>query len=168
MRARITAYAAGAGLIGTGLIGLLTHAADTRPTAWVRWFVGAALAHDLVLVPAVLLVGALIVRLPDSYRRPVRAGLTVAGCAVLVVLPALLGFGRSADNPSALPLPYGRNLLGVLAGSALVTIAWCAVNRQHSRRRRRLRASPVGQGEPLDGQSDQRLSGEPPTGGQAV
>ena len=157
MKARLVAYAGGAALIGTGLIGLLTDAADIRPAAWAAWFAGAALAHDLVLVPAVLLIGALVVRLPDPYRRAVRAALTVAGCAVLVALPGVLGVGRSADNPSALPLPYGRNLLGVLAGIALVTIAWCAVHRRRHRRRRR--DSPVGHGESLEGQTDQGLSG---------
>ncbi len=84
----------------------------------VAVFLAAVLVlHDAVLLPLVIGAGAAARRLGTGPRL---AG--VVSLAVLVVgLPLALGFGRSPDNPSVLPLPYGRNLLVVLA------LIWLAV-----------------------------------------
>jgi hypothetical protein len=46
----------------------------------------------------------------------------VAGLVTLATLPTVLALGRRADNPSILPLEYGRNLLIVLALVGLITL----------------------------------------------
>lgn len=125
MKARIgvcAAYAAGLALIGLGLRGI---AADVPAARWAAWFAGAAVLHDGVLVPAVLAAGLATGRLPAPYRRVVRAALVIAACVTAVAIPLVLGYGRRADEPSRLPLPYGRNLAIVLA--AITVIAAAAV-----------------------------------------
>ncbi|MFC9977969.1 hypothetical protein ACFVH6_44390 [Spirillospora sp. NPDC127200] len=106
MKARLPAYAAGGALIAYGGYGLASH---VDLLDWAVWVGGAVLVHDLVFAPAVLLAGAAV-----THRRT-RAALVVAGAVTLVALPMVLGLGRRPDNASILPLPYGRNLLIVLA-----------------------------------------------------
>jgi hypothetical protein len=56
----------------------------------------------------------------------VQGALVVSGAVSLVALPLVGGFGGNADNPSANPLPYPRNLAIVLAvvwGTAAVVVA---------------------------------------------
>jgi len=87
-------------------------------------FLAAVLVlHDAVLMPLVLAAGAVTRRRATRY-----AG--VVSVAVLVVgLPLVPGFGRRPDDPSVLPLPYGRNLLLILAGIWLVAHLPGAVRR---------------------------------------
>ncbi|MFG2003196.1 hypothetical protein ACGFNU_28950 [Spirillospora sp. NPDC048911] len=121
MKGRITLYAVGGALILLGLRGILT---ESKPREWMVWFAGPVLVHDFVLVPAVLLAGALTAWLPVACRRPVRAGLMVAGALTLVALPMMLSTGRRPDNPSILPLSYGRSLAVLLALAAALTVGW--------------------------------------------
>ncbi|MFB4303564.1 hypothetical protein [Actinomadura sp. NTSP31] len=117
---RILPYAAGLALIGFGLRGIV---ADVPVRGWATWFVGAAVLHDGVLVPAVLVAGLVTGRIPVAHRRVVRAALIVAACVTAVALPLVLGYGRRPDVPSQLPLPYGRNLAIVVGAIAAVTVA---------------------------------------------
>src|SRR5688500_18218417 len=107
-KARVTAYAVGAGFIQLGRW-VLRVQASIDPEGWALWFAGAAIVHDGSLVPGVLMIGALTARLPSRYKRWVQGTLLVAGVVTLVALPMVLGYGRRADNPSILPLSYGRN-----------------------------------------------------------
>lgn len=158
---RHLAHAAGAALIGVGAVGLVADSAETVPVRWAVWLVGAAVLHDLLFVPAVLAVGALTAFVPLPYRRPVQAGLAVAGVIALIAFPLVRGFGRRGDNPSVLPQDYGANLLLVLAVIALGTgVAML--------RARRAGGSPRGQDEGLDGQRGGGLGGERDTGGRPV
>ncbi|XRQ16212.1 hypothetical protein ACN3XK_36725 [Actinomadura welshii] len=120
---RIAVTAAGLALIAVGVRGAVM---DVDVAGWLAWLAGAAVLHDGVLVPVVLAAGAATGRLPDAWRRPVRAALITAGCVSAVALPLVLGRGRRADEPSRLPLPYDRNLAIVLAlitAAAAVSIA---------------------------------------------
>ncbi|MFG2755572.1 hypothetical protein [Streptomyces wuyuanensis] len=86
------------------------------------WLGGALVLHDAVLAPLVLGVGLLVAGLPA--RGVVRGALVVGGSLVLITLPLLLRPG-APPNPSALPLPYGRNLvivLGAVAGAACLVL----------------------------------------------
>ncbi|MFD0906132.1 hypothetical protein [Actinomadura sediminis] len=144
MRARIApgralTAAAGLALIAVGLHGVATN---VETTGWALWFAVPVLAHDAVLVPAVLAAGWLTGRLPAPARTPVRAALAAAGCLVLVALPLVLGYGRRADVPSRLPLPYGRNLAVVLTAIA-VAAALAAAVRVHRARRAEPRGRPA-------------------------
>ena len=56
-----------------------------------------------------------------------------------MALPAVLGIGRRADNPSLLPLDYGRNLAAVLAVIALAAACAVVVSRLRTRPRERTR-----------------------------
>ncbi|MEV4008772.1 hypothetical protein AB0K37_41950, partial [Actinomadura sp. NPDC049753] len=114
---KAAAYAAGLALIAVGLRGIVDEVALA---AWAKWFVGAAVLHDAVLVPAVLAAGALTGLVPAGRRRVVRAALVIGACVTVVAIPAVLGYGRRDDEPSRLPLPYGRNLAIVLGAIAVV------------------------------------------------
>ncbi|MEV5327024.1 hypothetical protein WBK31_37890 [Nonomuraea sp. N2-4H] len=108
-------YAAGAALVLLGFAGLI---AESNPVGWAVWFGGAAVAHDAILVPLVLLAGLALRRTGWA----VRAAAIVAGTVTLATLPTVLALGRRGDNPSILPLAYGRNLLLVLAALALAAL----------------------------------------------
>jgi hypothetical protein len=119
--------AAGWALILWGVRGALHHRVDTRPGQLVRFLLGGALAHDLLLAPAVLLAGALVARaVPGRWRAPVQAVLLVSGTLLLFTWPELRGYGRVLRNPTSLPHDYGTNLIVVLAavvvGTAVVAV----------------------------------------------
>ncbi|GHJ97912.1 hypothetical protein SNE510_74310 [Streptomyces sp. NE5-10] len=112
---QVLRYAVGG--LGVGLIGLGAWlvTAEPAPGAVLVWLAGALVVHDGVLAPLVLAVGLLIAGRPG--RGLWRGALVIAGSVVLVTLPLLLRPGPP-PNPSALPLPYGRNLAIVLAAVA--------------------------------------------------
>jgi hypothetical protein len=79
-------------------------------------------AHDGLLLPFTLGVGILVGRYaPRRVRALVRAALVVSLAVTIVAFPLVLGRGRAADNPSVLPLHYGRGLLEIYA------IIWATV-----------------------------------------
>jgi hypothetical protein len=102
------------------------------------------IGHDAVFLPVVIAVGAVIGRfVPVSARTIVRIALLVSLAVTVVALPFVGGRGRRPDEPSALPLNYGRGLVIVLAavwlaaGVALAAGWW-----------RRRRTSPLEPREP--------------------
>ncbi|GAA4238621.1 hypothetical protein GCM10022254_55330 [Actinomadura meridiana] len=112
-------YTFGGALLAFGIGGLVSEP-DLNLVDWASWFVGAALFHDAIIAPCVLLAGLATTRLPRPYRPYVQRTLMVSAIVTLVALPFVLGKGKRADNPSILPLPYVRNLLLVLAAIYLV------------------------------------------------
>ncbi|MEV7521968.1 hypothetical protein [Streptomyces sp. NPDC091371] len=84
------------------------------------WLVGALVLHDGLIAPLVLAVGLLIAAGPA--RGVLRGALVTGGSLLLITLPLLVRPGAPA-NPSALPLPYARNLLLVLGAVAVVAAA---------------------------------------------
>jgi hypothetical protein len=115
--------AAGVPLIAVGVVGLLSDRAATHPIEAGRYFVGGALAHDLVLAPVVLAVGVAIRRVArPSVRRWLQAGLTVSAPVVLFSWPFVLGYGRLANNPSVLPRNYGRGAIVTFGAVWLIVI----------------------------------------------
>ena len=70
------------------------------------------IGHDLILLPIAIGVGVLVVRIAPGWARPSALGALYASAVVTVIaFPFLIGVGRSPDNPSVLPLHYGRGLL---------------------------------------------------------
>ncbi|MFF3937319.1 hypothetical protein [Streptomyces phaeofaciens] len=126
---RLLAGAAGAALMGVG-VSLLLDVRDL--TDVVVWLGGAVVLHDVLIAPAVLLAGPVLVR--GALRGPVRAALIVAGSLTVVALPVLLRPGPRA-NSSVLPLDYPRNWLVALAAVAAVTALSTAARRRARRRR---------------------------------
>ncbi|MFI7603371.1 hypothetical protein [Actinoplanes sp. NPDC049681] len=105
----------------------------------VLLFLGAVLVlHDGVLMPLVIGVGALLTRSPPL----IRAAMIVSFVVTVVALPFVLGYGRSPDNPSALPLAYGNGLALILAAIWATVLALQAVRRLCAGRRK-----PSGQGD---------------------
>jgi hypothetical protein len=71
------------------------------------WLVGGVLAHDAVIAPLVIVVGALgVARLPSASRAPAVVGLVVLTSMTLVAVPVLGRFGAKADDPGLLNRPY--------------------------------------------------------------
>ncbi|WP_219463552.1 hypothetical protein [Nonomuraea rhizosphaerae] len=116
-------YAAGCALVALGGHGLVT---GSDPAGWALWFGGVVVAHDAVLAPLVLLAGVAMGRLGGGpgggLGRAPRAALVLAGTVTLATLPTVLAMGRRADNPSILPLDYGRGLLMVLAALTVAAL----------------------------------------------
>lgn len=126
--------AAGVAAMVFGLRGIFTGGVATDWPVTLRWLVVGALAHDLLLFPALAAVGWLVHRLVPSVVRPVVAGgLVVAGAVTAVAYPVLTGKG-DARNPSLTPLDYPRNYAILLAAIAVVTAA-LAVRRWRAHRR---------------------------------
>ncbi|MEV1052026.1 hypothetical protein [Streptomyces sp. NPDC049887] len=138
-------YAAGG--LGVVLMAVGTGLVLSARDAWgvVVWLGGALVLHDAVLAPLVLGAGMLVAALPA--RGVVRGALVVGGSLVLITLPLLLRPG-TPPNPSALPLPYGRNLvivLGAVAGAAclVLLVRWLRRRPRHTEDDgRRARQSP--------------------------
>ncbi|MFG3343963.1 hypothetical protein ACGF1Z_02735 [Streptomyces sp. NPDC048018] len=119
----------GAGLALTG-IGAWQLAVLPHAPAVPLWLAGAVVLHDGVIAPLVLAVGLLVAARPA--RGVLRGALIVMGGVTLVTLPLLVRPGEP-PNPSALPLPYGRNLAVVLAAVAVTAGALLLVRRRRAR-----------------------------------
>jgi hypothetical protein len=133
---------AGAGwsVILWGVRGALHHHIDTRPAQLVRFLLGGALLHDLVLAPAVLLTGVLVARaVRGPWRAPLQAALFISAALALFTYPQLRGYGRVLHNPTSLPHNYAANLTAVVAAVAAAIIALTLV----SASRRRGGAAPA-------------------------
>jgi hypothetical protein len=114
--ARLLLGALGCAVIGHALLGAGTTP-DILPGRHLTFLLTVLALHDAVLLPAVLLVGALAYRfLHRRSRAIVQAALIASLALTLVTLPLALGYGRLADNPSALPRDYRLGLALVLGG----------------------------------------------------
>ena len=79
-----------------------TATSPTRRRA-AAWLVGAAVAHDAVWLPLVLLVAAGVTRLlPKVARGPVAAALGLTAVMAVVAWPFAAGFGEDPHDPSVL------------------------------------------------------------------
>jgi hypothetical protein len=107
--------ATGVLVMGFAVVGALTDD-DVRPFGVLVFLVGVLVWHDLVLMPFVIAVGALIGRYVPAAARPAVRTAALCSLALLVVAaPLVLGVGRVASDPSVLPRPYGWGLVLVLA-----------------------------------------------------
>ena len=71
------------------------------------WLVGGVLAHDAVIAPLVIVVGALgVARLPSASRAPAVVGLVLLTSMTLAAVPVLGRFGAKSDDPGLLNRPY--------------------------------------------------------------
>ena len=76
---------AGVPLIVVGVVGLLAASDATRPVEAAGYFVGVAIAHDLILVPLVLAAGVALGKLAPSRAKPwLQAGLIVTAPVALL------------------------------------------------------------------------------------
>jgi uncharacterized membrane protein len=120
-RGLVVGMALGVPVMLFGVRGILLDARDTHPAELARWLVGAAVVHDLVLLPVVGGLGWALRRLTPAPAWPVvRAGTVAVGTLALVGWPYAAGYGASSGNPSLLPRDY---VLGpVLAAAAIAAL----------------------------------------------
>ena len=115
--------AAGWAIILYGLRGALHHSLDTRPSQLVRFWLGGALAHDLVLAPAVLGIGVMLTRVVVGRgRATVQRILIICGPLALFAYPQIRGYGHALGNPTSLPHNYAANLL-LVTGAVITAVA---------------------------------------------
>lgn len=112
-RGRFMLYAVGVVMIGFGLRGILADTNGwTHPLLWFPLVVVFAVGHDLVLVPLVFAVAAMLGRLTGpSTRSLLAAGLGISGVLAVLALPGIRRAGERPDNPSVLPVDYVHGLL---------------------------------------------------------
>ena len=116
------------------VVGAVADRRDAQPTVLARWLVGGALLHDLLWLPIVAVVGAVLARAGRSGRvpAPVRWAIATSAVLVLIAWPFVGGYGRNRGNPSLLPRNYAHGLVAyllltwVLAGMALAVGRWRA------------------------------------------
>lgn len=123
--ARVLAGVAGVGMLGVAALYAAERSIDVRPAVWVRWWVTSAVVHDVVVAPAAVAVGWVVVRYaPRVLKAPLQTALLISAVVVAMAWPALRGYGRIASNPTYLPRHYGRGLLLSLAVVWLACAAW--------------------------------------------
>ncbi len=131
-RASWTGLAVGAPVMVFAIVGVL-GADEVEIGSWGRWVVSAALFHDLLLVPVVLLVGAGLHRIvPDSAWVPLRWVLLTVGSLVLIGLPFVRRYGYQEANPTALSRQYGTGLARFCAVVGVVGIGWWLMRRRRT------------------------------------
>lgn len=105
----------GAIFLALGAYALLTGVDSSSYPNIVIWLAAGVIAHDVILVPALTILGiALTKLLPASVRPIVQGSLIVAGVLTLIAIPVIIGGGKNPSNPSLLPLDYSRNLIIIL------------------------------------------------------
>ena len=106
----------GAPLIAYGLRGVLDELPGVQLTSFVQFFVGGALVHDVVLAPAVCVIGWLVLRrVPRVAVAPVQAALLASAVVGLVSWPFVRAYGITPGEPSFLSRNYTASVLVVWA-----------------------------------------------------
>lgn len=139
--------AVGWSVIAGAVIGAFADRRDAQPTVLARWLVSSALLHDLLWLPIVAVVGAVLARAGRGGRVPAAVRWAVATSAVLMLIawPFVRGYGRNRGNPSLLPRNYAHGLLAYLLLTWLLAGLTLAVGRWRAGRRR---AAPEREAEP--------------------
>ncbi len=118
-----------------GVAGALEAARRTHPVELSLYFVGGALAHDLLLAPVVLGVGFVLARLGRGLPRQLAAmAAIVVGTVAVFAYPFVRGFGKRPGNPSALPGDYAAGLATLAVGVVGAAVLWWLVARVRRRR----------------------------------
>ena len=133
--------AARLGLVALGIAAMAyagwsaLHSPGLVPSRNTTFLLLVLVLHDGLLMPAFVAVGVLVHRLvPRRVRAVVQAALIATASVTLVALPLALGYGRIADNPSALPRDYpGGLLLTVATIWAAAAVAATVTVRRHPR-----------------------------------
>jgi hypothetical protein len=135
-RGLLVGLALGLPVISYGLWGVLVDADRTHPAELARWVVGSAAAVDLLVVPAVIAIGAVARRVtPRPWWPTIRAALVVTGSLALVAWPFVRGYGDDPANPSLLPRDYPAGLASAVVvvwvlAAARLAWRWAATRRR--------------------------------------
>ncbi len=132
---RSVLIATGAALMGYAVLGAASDP-DLKPGGVVLFLAAVLVAHDVLLLPVTIAAGVLLVRFVPRRALPgIRAAAIVSLAVGVVAFPLVLGFGRASDNPSILPLAYGRGLLLILALTWAVALTSVALTQHRANRR---------------------------------
>jgi hypothetical protein len=140
-----TGLAVGGAICLYGLHGLIPALHGITSRQFLQWFVGADLAHDLVVAPLACVVGFAVARVTGpAARAPLRAAVFATAIVVAVAWAPLRGYGRARvpDNTSVAPLDYSTAVPTVLAVVWVLAAAWLVA--AWLRRRRLSRGSGAG------------------------
>lgn|SRR5215470_514990 len=119
---RAALVATGALIIGWGGWLLWPHLTPAASVA--GWSLAGPVVHDLLLAPAVGLLGVIVTAaVPPRWRVPVAAGLVVSGVLVLLALPGLLRPSAGPPNPGLADRNYPFGLVAALAVTWLLVLA---------------------------------------------
>ena len=141
--ARALAAVAGVAMFAIAARYAVLRSIDVRPAVWVRWWVTAAVVHDVVVAPIAIAVGWVVVRFaPRWLKAPLQTALLLTAVVVAVSWPALRGYGRVPSNPTYLPRDYVEGLILTL-GVVWIACAGWAVARLARRRPAPPLAAPV-------------------------
>jgi hypothetical protein len=131
-RGRWVLYALGAAMVGYGVWGQL-FGADTTPRRYGELLLVAALGHDLVVAPVVLLLGLVARKVLHRHVHGALQGAALVGFVLLLIaLPGMGRYGARADNTSILPRDYTSGLMVALAvvGAATLLVVGVRLVRQ--------------------------------------
>jgi hypothetical protein len=124
----------GVSIIAFGLAGAVRSTQRLELLDLLRWMAGAAVVHDLVVVPAALLAGTVLRRVVPSWAWPtVRWALVTAAVLALLAWPFVREYGGRASVPSHLPRDYSAGLLayvGAVSGTAVAALVVVGVRRR--------------------------------------
>lgn len=130
--ARRLFVAAGAAMIAFALFG--GGAASLTTSPYLRFVAKVTLGVLVLVLPSTLAAGWLIGKAVPVVVRPIVQGACIATALIVAIaLPSVLGHGRDATMPSALPRNYAAGLwtvLGVVWAAALVLIVVRIVRRR--------------------------------------
>ncbi|MDQ6754275.1 MAG: hypothetical protein M3017_12940 [Actinomycetota bacterium] len=120
-----------------GVYGIATTVPPAQIAGIIVWLAGSLVFHDGLLVPVLLIVGAVAVfltrKLSRAGRYLVRLALIIGAVVLLVVLPLIYTAPRTG-TPTALAMPYALNLGIFLLVLAAATAAGVGIA-QHRRRK---------------------------------
>lgn len=120
---------AGAAIVAFGVRGLLTEESAGAASAG-RWFLGGALALDLLVVPVAAVVGLVVRRVAPGWAwPPVRAGLLTSAVLVVFAWPLVVDAGGPVTNPTSRPRDYATGLAVALVATWLVVGGLLVVRR---------------------------------------
>ncbi len=102
---------AGTPVIAYGIVGAIDHLPGVQGTSFLRWFVGVALVHDLLVGPLVVAAGWVLARrLSRPAVAPVQGALLASGMVGLVSWPFVRAYGITPGEPSFLSRNYAASL----------------------------------------------------------
>jgi hypothetical protein len=88
----------------------------TKPISLAIWLLGALILHDGILVPATLIVGAVLtLTVRDRARRYMQGFLIVAAVVTVVTVPLVIRQGMAQPGQALLTQDYLSHLVWVLA-----------------------------------------------------
>jgi hypothetical protein len=109
----------GLAALGYGVWLIARWPSHTKPISLATWLVGGLILHDGILVPATLIVGAVLARtVRPRARRYVQGFLIVAAVVTVVAVPLVIREGKAQPGQALLTQDYLSHLIWVLAAVA--------------------------------------------------